>query len=76
MVNPAHIQKHMDVVALNNEPLGMVDHIDGRDLKLSRDIVGQHHFVPLTWIHHIDDKIHLSRSAEEVARLWSGESFE
>jgi hypothetical protein len=76
MVNPAQIQKNMDVVSLNNEPLGMVDHVDGRDLKLARDVVGQHHFVPLMWIDHIDDKIHLSRSTDEVARLWSGETFE
>ena len=76
MINPAQIQKHMDVVSLNNEPLGSVDHVSGRDLKLARDVVGQHHFVPLAWIDRIDEKIHLTRSTKEVQRLWAGESFE
>ena len=76
MINPEQIQKHMDVVSLNNEPLGSVDHVSGRDLKLARDVVGQHHFVPLAWIDRIDEKIHLTRSTKEVQRLWAGESFE
>jgi hypothetical protein len=66
----------MDVVAANDEPLGVVDHILGSNLKLARDVVGQHHFVPLSWIDHIDTKVHLKRSVAEVQRLWSGERFE
>jgi hypothetical protein len=76
MTSPARIQKHMDVVSSKSEPLGMVDHIDGSTLKLARDVVGQHHFVPLTWVDFIDEKIHLKRSAAEVERLWAGERFE
>jgi hypothetical protein len=76
MTNPARIQKHMDVVSSKSEPLGIVDHLDGSTLKLSRDVVGQHHFVPLTWVDYIDEKIHLKRTAKEVERLWAGESFE
>lgn len=74
--SPTKIQKHMDVVSSKHEPLGVVDHVAGTDLKLSRDVVGQHHFVPLTWIDYIDEKIHLKRSAKDVERLWAGESFE
>ena len=76
MINPAKIQKHMNVVSVENEPLGMVDHILGSNLKLARDVVGQHHFVPLTWIDHIDDKIHLALRADDVQRMWAGEHFE
>jgi hypothetical protein len=76
MISPAKIQKHMDVVSSKSEPLGMVDHVAGTDLKLARDVVGQHHFVPLTWIDYIDEKIHLKRPAKDVERLWAGESFE
>lgn len=76
MTNPAKIQKHMDVVSSQSEPLGVVDHVAGTDLKLARDVVGQHHYVPLAWIDYIDDKIHLKRSANDVERLWAGERFE
>jgi len=76
MINPTQIQKHMDVVSSRNEPLGSVDHVQGSSVKLVRDAVGQHHFVPITWIESIDDKIHLARSAEEVERLWAGEPFQ
>jgi hypothetical protein len=76
MINPTQIQKHMDVVSSQNEPLGSVDHIQGSELKLVRDVLGQHHFVPIAWIASIDDKIHLTRSAEEVERLWAGEPFQ
>ena len=76
MINPSQIQKHMDVVSSRNEPLGSVDHIEGSEVKLVRDVLGQHHLVPIAWIESIDDKIHLTRSAEEVERLWAGESFQ
>ena len=76
MINPSQIQKHMDVVSSRNEPLGSVDHIQGSSVKLVRDVLGQHHFVPIAWIASIDNKIHLTRSAEEVERLWAGETFQ
>jgi len=75
MINPSQIQKHMTVVSSRNEPLGSVDHIQGSSVKLVRDVLGQHHFVPISWIERIDDKIHLKRSAQEVERLWTGEPF-
>jgi hypothetical protein len=76
MVNPTQIQKHMDVVSSRNEPIGSVDHIQGSAVKLVRDVLGQHHLVPLAWIDRIDEKIHLKRSAREVQRLWTGEPFQ
>jgi hypothetical protein len=76
MINPTRIQKHMDVVSSKNEPLGMVDHILGANLKLARDVVGQHHYVPMSWIDHIDDKVHLALTANDVERLWAHERFE
>lgn len=76
MFSPTQIQKHMSVVSAHNEPLGIVDHVLGSTLKLARDVVGQHHYVPLTWIDHIDDAVHLTRSAADVERMWAGEQFE
>ena len=30
--------------------LGSVDHVQGSAVKLVRDVLGQHHFVPIVWI--------------------------
>lgn len=75
MINPSQIQKHMHVLSSGNELLGAVDRVSGPNLKLKRDAVGQHHFVPLAWIDHVDDNVHLTRSARDVERLWTGEPF-
>lgn len=76
MLNPAKIEKHMPVVSSHREALGFVDHVADGNLELARDEVGQHHFVPMRWIDHIDSQVHLSRTAEDVRRLWAGERFE
>lgn len=76
MFSPTQIQKHMNVVSVKNEPLGMVDHVLGSTLKLARDVVGQHHYVPLTWIDRVDEVVHLKRTAADIERMWAGEKFE
>lgn len=71
MVNESRIRPQMLVVCSTNEPCGMVDHVEGRSLKLARDASGQAHFIPLGWIERVDDKVHLGRSADEVMRHWT-----
>ena len=75
-INPAHIQRNMLVFSVHGEPLGAIDHIEGGNLELARDEVGQHHFVPIRWISRIEDAVYLTRSAADVRRLWAGERFE
>lgn len=72
-MSPTQIQRHMDVVSSHDEPLGIVDHILGSNLQLAKTRAGRHGFVPFSWIAHIDDKIHLARSAAEVEGLWASE---
>jgi hypothetical protein len=72
-MSPTQIQRHMDVVSSSDEPLGIVDHILGSNLQLAKTQTGRHGFVPFSWIAHIDDKIHLARSAAEVEGLWDTE---
>ena len=71
MVDVSRIKPHMPVVCSTNEICGMVDHVEGRSLKLTRDASGQHHFIPLGWIDHVDDKVHVARSGEEVTTRWT-----
>lgn len=75
-INPAQIHRNMRVFSSHGEPLGAIDHIDGGNLELVRDEVGQHHFIPMRWIDRIDEAVHLTRPAEDLRRLWAGERFE
>ncbi|MGE0174920.1 MAG: DUF2171 domain-containing protein [Oligoflexales bacterium] len=50
--------------------VGTVDHVDGRYIKLKKSDSddGQHHWIPLEWVDHVDEKaVHLSRTADEFA---------
>lgn len=70
MIDKDQIKPHMPVVGSNDQALGMVDHIQGDSLKLTRDNTGKHHLIPLDWIDRIDDKVHVNRSADEVKQKW------
>ena len=66
------IKPHMPVVCSDNGQLATVDHLEGRDLiKLAKDATGQHHYIPLTWVTAVDDKVHIDRPGAQAMREWS-----
>ena len=66
------IKPRMPVVGSEDGPLGVVDHLEGRDLiKLARDDRGQHHYIPLAWVTSVDDKIHIDRPGDQAMRDWT-----
>ena len=66
------IKPHMPVVCSNNGQFAVVDHLEGTDLiKLSKDARGQHHYIPLTWVTSVDDKVHVDRPGDQAMREWS-----
>lgn len=65
----SRIVPHMEVISADGQRIGTVDHMDGPDrIKLARTTSpdGQHHDVPLTWIDHIDQHIHLRKTLAEI----------
>ena len=66
------ITAHMDVIASDGAKIGTVDHLDGARIKLTKlgSPDGQHHFVPLAWIDHVDAHVHLNKSAGEAKASW------
>ncbi|WP_237482454.1 DUF2171 domain-containing protein [Lichenibacterium dinghuense] len=59
----------MEVYASDGTKVGTVDHMDGPDrFKLARSTSpdGQHHFVPLTWVDHVDRHVHLNKTVSEM----------
>jgi hypothetical protein len=66
------IRPHMPVVDANGVELPAVDHIEGRNsIALAKDDSGQHHYIPLTWVQSVDDRVHLDHTRVEVEHEWS-----
>ncbi len=66
------IRERMDVVASCGTKIGVVDHVEGNTIKLtksdSRD--GQHHFLPISMVDRVDRHVHLSKNSEDAMREW------
>ena len=74
MVAPVMIKDHMEVIGCDGVHVGTVDHLEGRDLvKLTKDDAdagNEEHFIPLAWVDHVDEKIHLRQSGAEAKARW------
>jgi hypothetical protein len=72
-VQPAQIKEHMDVIAADGAKIGTVDHMDGTNqIKLTKQDApdGKHHFIPLAWVDHVDQKVHLNKAANDAKAQW------
>lgn len=62
----------MPVVCSDDGQFAVVDHMEGSEwIKLSRDEVGQHHYMPLRWVTKVDAKVHVDRPGKQAMRDWS-----
>lgn len=66
------IAEHMAVYASCGKAMGKVDHVEGSTIKLTKadSPDGQHHRIPLSWVDHVDNHVHLNRNSVEVAHDW------
>jgi hypothetical protein len=72
MVNLSEIKPGLPVVCSENGQFAVVDHLEGNDwIKLNRDDAGQHHYIPLSWVRSVDDKVHIDRPGKVAMREWS-----
>lgn len=72
-VQPSQIKEHMDVIASDGAKIGTVDHMEGKDqIKLTKHDApdGKHHVIPLNWVDHVDQKIHLNKAANDAKAQW------
>jgi hypothetical protein len=66
------IKPHMPVVCSNDGQFATVDHLEGKEaIKLSRDKDGKHHYIPMSWVKSVDDKVHIDRPGDQAMREWS-----
>jgi hypothetical protein len=40
-------------------------------IKLTKDGSGEHHFIPMSWVTSVDDKVHVDRPGDQAMREWS-----
>lgn len=72
MMDTTKIKARMPVVCSKNGQFAVVDHMEGTDtIKLAKDDKGQHHYIPMSWVRSIDDKVHVDRTGDEAMRDWS-----
>jgi hypothetical protein len=64
------IRPRMPVVCADDVELATVDHVDGHGMiELAGD--GETHFIPLSWVTSIDDRVHIDRTSDVAVREWS-----
>jgi hypothetical protein len=71
-IDTTKIREHMPVVSSDDKQVATVDHLDsGNTIKLTKDQQGQHHWIPMSWVSRIDDKVHVDRPGSQVMQYWS-----
>lgn len=71
MINAQEIKSNMPVVCSEDGQFAVVDHMDGSDtIKLKRDDEGEHHFIPLSWVTSVDNKVHIDRPGDQAMKEW------
>jgi hypothetical protein len=72
MANASLIKPQMPVVCSEDGQFAVVDHMEGEKvIKLNKDARGEHHYIPLSWVTRIDDKVHVDRPGDQAMREWS-----
>lgn len=63
------IAERMDVICSCGSKVGVVDHVEGATLKLTRkdSADGQHHYVPIKCVAKVDEHVHLKMNSKEFA---------
>ncbi|MDV3459130.1 DUF2171 domain-containing protein [Sphingomonas sp. HF-S4] len=70
------VSEHMEVVGSDGSHVGVVDKIRGDRIVLTKsdsDARGHHHSIPSRWIHSVDDKVTLRKTADEAKAHWRDE---
>ncbi|MBN8920079.1 MAG: DUF2171 domain-containing protein [Rhizobiales bacterium] len=72
-MDAASIREHMEVVGKDGGHVGTVDHVEGKQVKLTRSdpaAGGEHHFIGIDTIAKVDSKVHLNRASKDLLAEW------
>jgi len=72
MITADQIKPNTPVVCSKNGQFAVVDHMQGKDtIKLTKDDKGTHHYIPLSWVTSVDDKVHVNRTGDDAMAQWT-----
>jgi hypothetical protein len=74
MVDPSQIREHLEVVGSDGEHVGRVDHVVGDQIELAKlDLAGgfKHHMIPVSWVDHVDEHVHLNVTKDDAKARWT-----
>ena len=75
MINIQQVKPGMPVVCSENGQFAVVDHPEGKDsIKLKKDKTGKHHFIPVSWVTTVDEKVHIDRPGDQATQEWRTEN--
>lgn len=67
------VTEHMKVVGSDGQHVGTVDKVRGDKIiltKTDQDAGGHHHSIPSRWIQSVDDKVTISKTADQAKAEW------
>jgi hypothetical protein len=72
MIRAEQIRPRMQVVGNDGELVGVVDSVDGDELRLTKggSPDGMHHFLPLDTVEAVDTCVHLNRTSTRAMAEW------
>lgn len=70
------IHERMEVVGSCGTKVGVVDHVEGEAIKLTRNDSrdGQHHYIPVSWVDHVDSHVHLKQNSMQAEAGWKADA--
>ncbi|MBX9624713.1 MAG: DUF2171 domain-containing protein [Gemmataceae bacterium] len=76
MTNASNIREHMKVVGSCGNAVGTVDHVEGDQIKLTKNdpqAGGQHHFIPVAWVASVGSEVKLTKNHMDAMKEWRTE---
>lgn len=72
-MDTSQILPEMPVVCSEGGQFATVDHLEGTNsIKLKKDNLGQHHYIPTSWVTSVDDgKVTIDRPGNEAMKDWT-----
>ncbi len=70
------IKENMNVIASCGKQVGVVDHLQDGTIKLTKKDSpdGMHHFIPFSWVDHVDNHVHLTKNSVEAEAGWKNDA--
>jgi hypothetical protein len=73
MIDASTIKEHLEVVGSDGGHVGRVDHVMGDQIELAKMDLGsglKHHMIPVSWVDHVDEHVHLTMTKDEAKARW------